>query len=124
MNFIPGTVMGVDDGGIEIDVSGQKVSVARSQLGGRREFARGQAVRIAARPESIALAPASDDAIRVEVETSIFLGSHRTLVARTADGTQLQVQLPSARRDASVEPRGIAFLRLEPGALRVFGAEG
>jgi spermidine/putrescine ABC transporter ATP-binding subunit len=124
MNFIPGTVTGVDDGAIEIDVSGQKVSVARSQLGGRRELARGQAVRIAARPESIALAPAGDDAIRVEVETSIFLGSHRTLVARTADGTQLQVQLPSARQDSDVEPRGIAFLRLEPGALRVFGAEG
>jgi ABC-type Fe3+/spermidine/putrescine transport system ATPase subunit len=124
MNFIPGTVTGVDDGGIEIDVSGQKVSVARSQLGGRRELARGQAVRIAARPESIALAQAGDDAIRVEVETSIFLGSHRTLVARTADGTQLQVQLPSARQDSGVEPRGIAFLRLEPGALRVFGAEG
>jgi spermidine/putrescine ABC transporter ATP-binding subunit len=124
MNFIPGTVTGVDDGRIEIDVSGQKVSVARSQLGGRRELARGQAVRIAARPESIALAPAGDDAIRVEVETSIFLGSHRTLVARTADGTQLQVQLPSARQDSGVEPRGIAFLRLEPGALRVFGAEG
>jgi spermidine/putrescine ABC transporter ATP-binding subunit len=124
MNFIPGTVTAVDDGRIEIDVSGQKVSVARSQLGGRRELAAGQAVRIAARPESIALAPAGIDAIRVEVETSIFLGSHRTLVARTADGTQLQVQLPSARQDAGVEPRGIAFLRLEPGALRVFGAEG
>jgi spermidine/putrescine ABC transporter ATP-binding subunit len=124
MNFISGTVRGLDDGRIEIDVSGQKISVARSQLGGRRELAVGQAVRIAARPESIALAQASDDAIRVEVETSIFLGSHRTLVARTADGIQLQVQLPSTRQDTGVEPRGVAFLRLEPGALRVFGAEG
>ncbi len=124
MNFVSGTVTGLDDGRIEIDVSGQRVSVKRSQLGGRHEFARGQVVRVAARPESIALAQASDDAIRVEVETSIFLGSHRTLVARTADGTQLQVQLPSVRQDAGIEPRGTAFLRLEPGALRVFGAEG
>jgi spermidine/putrescine ABC transporter ATP-binding subunit len=124
MNFIAGTITGADDGRVEIDVCGQKVSVARSQFGGRREFARGRAVRIAVRPESIALARASDDAIRVEVETSIFLGSHRTLVARTADGTQLQVQLPSARKDADVVPRGTAFLRLESDALRVFGAEG
>jgi len=124
MNFICGMVTGVDDGRIDIDVSGQRVSVERSQLGGRHELVPGKAVRIAARPESIALAQASDDAIQVEVETSIFLGSHRTLVARTADGTQLHVQLPSARQDAGVEPRGVAFLRLEPGALRVFGAEG
>ncbi|MGJ4941980.1 ABC transporter ATP-binding protein [Bradyrhizobium sp. HKCCYLS1011] len=124
MNFLSGTVAGLNDGRIEIDVSGQRVSVARSQLGGRRELGRGQAVRVAARPESIALVQASDDAIPVEVETSIFLGSHRTLVARTTDGTQLQVQLPFARQAAADEPRGMAFLRLEPGALRVFGAEG
>jgi spermidine/putrescine ABC transporter ATP-binding subunit len=124
MNFISGTVTGLNDSRLEIDASGQRVSVERSQVGGRRELTLGQAVRIAARPESITLAQAGDDAIRVEVETSIFLGSHRTLVARTADGTQLQVQLPSARQDAGVEPRGKAYLRLEPGALRVFGAEG
>lgn len=124
MNFIGGTVRRLDDSRIEIAVSGQTISVGRSQLGGRCEVAAGQAVRIAARPESIALAQTSDDAIRVEVETSIFLGSHRTLVARTEDGTQLQVQLPSSIQDAGVEPRGTAFLRLEPAAVRVFVAEG
>jgi len=124
MNFISGTITRLNDGRVEIDVSGQRVSVERSQLGGRHEFARGQAVRVAARPESIALAQTSDDAIRVEVETSIFLGSHRTLVARTPDGTQLQVQLPFVRQTVANELRGTAFIRLEPGALRVFGAEG
>jgi spermidine/putrescine ABC transporter ATP-binding subunit len=124
MNFISGTVTRLNDGRVEIDVSGQSVSVARSQLGGCRELARGQAVRVAARPESITVVQACDDAIRVEIETSIFLGSHRTLVARTADGTQLQVQLPFARPATAGEPRGMAFVRLEPGALRVFGAEG
>lgn len=124
MNFISGTVTSLDDSRIEIDASGQRISVERSQLGGRPELVRGQAVRIAVRPESISVAQANDDAIRVEVETSIFLGSHRTLVARTTDGTQLQVQLPSSRRDTGGEFRGAAFLRLEPGAVRVFGAEG
>jgi spermidine/putrescine ABC transporter ATP-binding subunit len=124
MNFLSGTVADLNDGRIEIDVSGQRVSVARSQLGGRRELGQGQAVRVAARPESIALVQASDDAIPVEVETSIFLGSHRTLVARMPDGTQLQVQLPFAGQAPGSEPRGMAFLRLEPSALRVFGAEG
>lgn len=124
MNFISGTVTRLDDSRIEIDVSGQRISVGRSQLGGRPELACGQAVRIAARPEDISLAQANDDAIRVEVETSIFLGSHRTLVARAADGTQLQVQLPSSRRAPGGEFHGAAFLRLDPGAVRVFGAEG
>jgi len=123
MNFLPGTVAGQDGERIAIDVSGQRVSVERSQCGGRPHLAIGQAVRIAARPEGIALTEAGDDAIRVAVETSIFLGSHRTLVARTADGAQLQVQLPSAKQDTALEPRGTAFLRLDPGALRVFAAE-
>lgn len=124
MNFISGTVTRVNDGHIAVDAAGQAISIKRSQLGGRGDVVPGQAVRIAARPESIALAQASDSSIRVSVETTIFLGSHRTLVVRTEDGTQLQVQMPSTRRDVDLEPRGTAFLRLEPGAVRVFGAEG
>lgn len=124
MNFIGGVVREVEGGRIQIAVSGQTIAVERSQLGGRCEVEAGQPVRIAARPESITLAQAGHDVIRVAVETSIFLGSHRTLVVRTEDGTQLQVQLPSSKRDIGAEPRGAAFLRLEPAAVRVFAAEG
>jgi spermidine/putrescine ABC transporter ATP-binding subunit len=124
MNFIPGTIMGVDDGRVAIDASGQMLLVERSQFGGRGEPALGRRVRIAARPESIVVVQASEDAISVAVETTIFLGSHRTMVARTKDGTQLQVQIPSTRGDRELRPNETSFLRLESGSVRVFGAEG
>ena len=123
MNFLKGTVSGLDDRSIAITVSGQTISVARSQLGGRDDIAIGRPVRIAARPESLSPTQNGDGAIAGDIETTIFLGSHRTLIVRSDDGTQLQVQVPSSHRDSGVEQRGRAFVRLDPGAVRVFAGE-
>ncbi|MBS7699843.1 MULTISPECIES: ABC transporter ATP-binding protein [unclassified Chelatococcus] len=124
MNFLKGIVSGLDDRSIHVTVSGQTISVARSQLGGRDEIAVGRPVRIAARPESLSPAETSEGAIAGEIETTIFLGSHRTLIVRSDDGTQLQVQVPSSNRDSGAEKRGRAFVRLDPSAVRVFAGEG
>ncbi|CAH1656288.1 MULTISPECIES: ABC transporter ATP-binding protein [unclassified Chelatococcus] len=124
MNFLKGVVSRLDDRSIEVMVSGQTISVARSQLGGRDEIAVGRPVRIAARPESLSPAQTGEGAIAGEIETSIFLGSHRTLIVRSDDGTQLQVQVPSSNRDSGAEMHGRAFVRLDPSAVRVFAGEG
>jgi spermidine/putrescine ABC transporter ATP-binding subunit len=123
MNFLNGIVTGLDDRRIEIAISGQTFDVARSQIGGREEVAVGRSVRIAARPESLSPTDEGERAIAGEIETSIFLGPYRTLIVRTEDGTQLQIQVPSSHRDGGVPPRGRTFVRLDPAAVRVFARE-
>ncbi|MET3970620.1 spermidine/putrescine ABC transporter ATP-binding subunit [Bradyrhizobium sp. S3.9.1] len=122
MNFLNGVVIGLDERRIEIAVSGQIFDVARSQIVGHEDIAVGRSVRIAARPESLSPTEEGERAIAGEIETSIFLGSHRTLIIRVEDGTQLQVQIPS-HRDSGVPPRGQTFVRLDPAAVRVFAGE-
>lgn len=121
-NFLNGVVSSISDGRIEVAVSGQMITIHRSQIGRWDDVAVGRPVRIAARPESLTPVEAADGAVAGEVEASIFLGSHRTLIVRMEDGTQLQVQVPSSHRENISRPRGRAFLRIDPAAVRVFSA--
>ncbi|MVT66080.1 polyamine ABC transporter ATP-binding protein [Bradyrhizobium pachyrhizi] len=123
MNFLNGVVVGMDDRRIEVAVSGQTFDVARSQISGREDVAVGRSVRVAVRPESLSRTEEAERAIAGEIETSIFLGSHRTLIVRTEDGAQLQVQIPSSQQDSDVPRRGRTFVRLDPAAVRVFAGE-
>ncbi|SCB42939.1 TOBE domain-containing protein [Bradyrhizobium shewense] len=123
MNFLNGVVTGLGDRRIDIAVSGQTLNVAQSQIGGHEDITVGRSVRIAARPESLSPTEESERAIACEIETSIFLGAHRTLIVRTEDGTQLQVQIPSSHLESGVPPRGRTFVRLDPTTVRVFAGE-
>lgn len=123
MNFLNGVVTRIFDSQIEISVSGQIIAVDRSRIGRRDDIAVGRPVRVAARPESLAPVELAEGAVAGEVETSIFLGSHRTVIVRMEDGIRLQVRVPSSHRDIA-QPRSRVFLRLNPAAVRVFSAGG
>ena len=124
MNFLKGVVTGLDDREATIQISGQSIAVPRSQFGGRGSLASGSPVRVAARPETLRTTESPDGAIPGEIETSIFLGSHRTLIVRLKDGTQLQVQSSSTTGADATELRGSTFVRLSPSSVRVFAGEG
>ena len=124
MNFLKGVVTGIGDREAIIEVSGQSIAVPRSQFGGRGDLTTGSPVRVAARPETLSTSQSPDGAIPGEIETSIFLGSHRTLIVRMQDGTQLQIQSSSARGTDDADLRGRTFVRLSPSSVRVFAGEG
>lgn len=124
MNFLKGLVTGMDDREATIEIAGQSIAVPRAQFSGRGELTTGAPVRVAARPETLSASPSPDGAIPGEIETSIFLGSHRTLIVRLNDGTQLQIQSSSARGADDAAFRGRTFVRLSPSELRVFAGEG
>src|SRR5439155_18734356 len=99
-------------------------TVDRSRISGRSDLVLGQPVRIAVRPESLTPVDTREGSVACEVETSIFVGSHRTLIVRTEDGTQLQIQVPSSPHDTTVQPGSRAFVRLNPRSISVFVGEG
>ncbi|GLR90245.1 ABC transporter ATP-binding protein [Bradyrhizobium iriomotense] len=123
MNFLSGVVVGLDDLRIKVAVSGQTFDIARSQISGREEVAVGRSVQVAVRPESLSPAQEAEGAIAGEIETSVFLGSYRTLIVRTEDGTQVQVQIPSSQRDCDIPSRGRTFVQLDPSAVCVFAGK-
>ena len=124
MNFLNGVITGMGDREATIEISGQSITVPRSQFGGRGDLSTGSAVRVAARPETLSTTQSRDGAIPGEIETSIFLGSHRTLIVRMKDGTQLQIQSSSAKGADDADLRGQTFVRLSPAAVRIFPGEG
>ncbi len=124
MNFLKGVVTSLGDREAIIEVSGQSIAVPRSQFGGRGELATGSLVRVAARPETLSTTQSPDGAIPGEVETSIFLGSHRTLIVKMEDGTQLQIQTSSAKSTDDADLRGQTFVKLSPTSVRIFAGEG
>ncbi|MGO4741603.1 ABC transporter ATP-binding protein [Bosea sp. 2KB_26] len=124
MNFLNGVITGMGDSEAIIEVSGQSITVLRSQFGGRGDLSTGSPVRVAARPETLSTTQSPDGAISGEIETSIFLGSHRTLIVRMKDGTQLQIQSSSAKGADDADLRGQTFVRLSASAVRIFSGEG
>jgi spermidine/putrescine ABC transporter ATP-binding subunit len=123
MNFLKGTVWSLAGDRAEIVIAGKTIAIPQSRLRSPTEFSVGQAVHVAVRPESLAVATDAIDAIPGEIETSVFLGSHRTLIVRADDGTQLQIQVASSNRDLAEPQRGRTFIALDTAALRVFPRE-
>ena len=124
MNFLEGVVHTIDDTNAEIVIAGETIAIPRAQVAAGAEFRAGQQVRIAARPESITVTGIAAGAIRGRIETSVFLGSHRTLIVRADDGTQLQVQVASSNRDPAAPEQGRTLLALDTTAVRLFPREG
>jgi spermidine/putrescine ABC transporter ATP-binding subunit len=124
MNFVEGVVHSIDDGHADIVISGETIAFPTSRIVAGATLKAGQRVRIAARPESMGVTAIATGAISGQIETSVFLGSHRTLIVRMDDGTQLQVQVPSSHRDVAEPERGRAFLALDASAVCLFPREG
>lgn len=123
MNFLNGYVQAIDEARVNILVAGGIVGIPRSQLAPGTALVTGQPIRIAARPESIAVTETSAGSISGEIETSVFLGSHRKLIVRTDDGTQLQIQVPSSSRASNEPRRGRTHLTIDATAVRLFPHE-
>ncbi len=122
MNFIPATVAALGAESLSLAVGQTKLEVPRSCLRFERPVA-GQPVRIAARPERIALEPGAEGkpgTLPGRVETSVFVGAHTTSILRLADGTPVHVQASGA----SVARGASVALRLLPESLHLFRAEG
>ena len=122
MNFVPATIRAVTADAVIVSAGRAELRLPLACLRFERPAA-GEPVRIAARPERIALVARADggpDTLAGEIETTVFVGAHTTSVVRLADGTTVHVQA-----DGAPPARGTPVaLALAPQSLHLFRAEG
>jgi ABC-type Fe3+/spermidine/putrescine transport system ATPase subunit len=90
-NFLQGRVLGVADGLCDVETAAGRVAAMAPA-----SVKAGAAVRVAVRPERIALAPmeTADAGLDGMVIEQVFLGMSRKYVVRLVDGTEVVVSRP------------------------------
>ncbi|CAN7569531.1 ABC transporter ATP-binding protein [Pararhizobium sp. LjRoot255] len=128
VNFIPGTVCGTDHLHVAIKVGNALVQVRTPQGRQAYRYEEGAAVRVAARPEHIAIAPYRDrDALSLSgtIETMVFAGASRTALVRLHEVPELVLRADVPSSISSLPDRGSnVALSFSVDALRIFDAEG
>jgi mannopine transport system ATP-binding protein len=124
INFIPGVVCGKVHAGILIRVGNALVQVGASDGRSASVHKEGAAVRIAARPEHISIAPCRDRDDRNlsgTIETVVFAGASRTAHVRLHQLPELvlRADIPSGLRNLPERGSDIA-LEFSTQALRLF----
>src|SRR5262249_26645921 len=122
MNFLPARVASVGDGGVDVEVAGERLRVAR-QLSARE----GDSITLGARPEDLSLAPADsvsrEGLLRGEVSLLERLGGE-AIVHVTLRGPQSEPLVAKLPGDVSLAPRQPIALRLNGATCHLFDAAG
>jgi mannopine transport system ATP-binding protein len=125
MNFLRGEYLGSDDTRTFVRLTDQtKIAGPRSLNGSAALLQAGKNVRIAIRPERIALARGGHggpNAIPGTVEAAIFVGSFQVFLVRTGSHEDLlHVQIPAGGTTVSFKQGDKVDLVAEPDAIRLF----
>ncbi|MCG8360019.1 MAG: ABC transporter ATP-binding protein [Kiloniellales bacterium] len=127
MNFIDAEFVGGDDTAVQVRVNEDTtIRLPHENNGATPSFRGGDRLRVAVRPEQIALAPAGKggpSAISGQVMATIFVGAHQVFLVSVGKAAvePLHVQVPTS--DSSAFERGEAVdLVLKQGAFAVFEA--
>lgn len=127
INFIPGIVCGRDASDISIKVGGAIVQVRTSSRQSVDHHQPGSAVRIAARPEHITIAPfqkSGDQILSGTVDTVVFAGASRTAIVRLHALPDLVLRANVPSNLLSPPDRGCdVTLAFVSDGLRLFGSE-
>jgi spermidine/putrescine transport system ATP-binding protein len=120
MNLLPGRVAAVSGQSCQVSVAGGAVAGTASPRG----LAVGQAVRVAVRPEHIALSPATLDAagLRGRLAQIVFNGSMTAMLVELPDGTMLRADVSTRSGAAGLEP-GSAVTAYWPDAAAIVFVE-
>ncbi len=117
MNFLRGSVEGVDGTGARLAVGGQSIALAR-KIGATN----GEAVTFGVRPEHISIAEGSGVRLTdVKVDLVEQLGGSTLLYATTLDGQPLAIALEGQR---VVETGSTVTAYADPRRCHLFGANG
>lgn len=126
MNFIDVRVIAAGDEEVAVAAGSSTIRLPRHRLSANLRPATGAHLRLAVRPEHLKPAdrPAGVNTLSGRVDTSVFLGSHSTVIVTIEDGAVLHMHLPEDAGAALPPPGAPLSVALDPATLHLFTPAG
>ncbi len=121
MNFVPGRLASAADGLCTVDAEGGRVQAANAQA-----LRLGDAVRVAVRPEAVAVKPAGRDAgpgLQGRITHMVFNGATLSMLVELRDGATLRTTVGTRSDSAEMRPGDAVSLTWPARDAHTFPAE-